>query len=343
MISYRTGNIILDDSEAIVNTVNCVGVMGKGLALQFKKAFSGNFKKYKSACDRKEVKIGEMFITEQGDMFNRKFIINFPTKDHWKGKSKYEYIESGLDDLAIKIQEYGIKSIAIPPLGAGLGGLDWETVKSMIIDKLGSIQDVSINIYEPLGSPDAKEIVINTKVPNMTKGRALLLKLLGIYSSKGYECTKLEAQKLAYFLQEAGVDLKLKYEAHNFGPYADNLNHVLSHIDGHFISGFGDRVAKSKISIINNSLDAAEAYLSNHPESDEAISKVEKLIRGYETPLSMEVLSTVHWVVKHENYSPNDFDSIKLFIHQWNEHKASIKEKYLKKALSRLESNCWVS
>lgn len=343
MINYKSGNIIVDDSEAIVNTVNCVGVMGKGLALQFKKAYLNNFKQYKLACDRKEVKIGEMFITDSGDMFNRKLIINFPTKDHWKGKSKYEYIESGLDDLALKINSYGITSIAIPPLGAGLGGLRWDKVKTLIIEKLGIIDGLSINIYEPIGSPDSKDIVINTHKPNMTKGRALLLKLLSIYSSKGYECTKLETQKLAYFLQEAGVDLKLRYEAHNFGPYADNLNHVLSHIDGHFISGFGDRVSKSKISIINDSLEAAEIFLAKHPESDEAISKVEKLIQGYETPLSMEVLSTVHWVVKHEGYNPNDFDAIKLFIYQWNDHKASIKEKYLKKALVRLENNSWVS
>lgn len=343
MFNYKSGNIIIDDSEAIVNTVNCVGVMGKGLALQFKKAYPNNFKEYKSACDRKEVRVGEVFVTEQGDMLNKKLIVNFPTKDHWRGKSKYEYIESGLDDLVHKIKKYNIKSIAIPPLGAGLGGLSWDKVKTMIIDKLGHIEDVTINIYEPIGSPDSKDIIINTKKPNMTKGRALLLKLLSIYSSKGYECTKLEAQKLAYFLQEAGIDLKLRYEAHNFGPYADNLNHVLNHIDGHFISGFGDRVSKSRISLINNSLERAESFLSNYPESDEAISKVEKLIRGYETPLSMEVLSTVHWVIKHEGYSPNDFESIKLFIYQWNDHKASIKEKYLKKALSRLESDSWVS
>lgn len=343
MINFKSGNIITDDSEAIVNTVNCVGVMGKGLALQFKKAFPENFIEYKKACDRKEVKIGKVFVTQYGDMIENKFIINFPTKEHWKGKSKYEYIESGLSDLARKISELGISSIAIPPLGAGLGGLDWEVVKKMVIRQLGSLSEVNVSLYEPIGNPDSQDIVIKTKKPNMTKGRALLLKLLSIYSSKGYECTKLEAQKLAYFLQEAGVDLKLRYEAHNFGPYADNLNHVLSHIDGHFIKGFGDRVSRSKITIINNSLEEAESFLSDYPENESAISQVEKLIKGYETPLSMEVLSTVHWVIKHEGYCSDDFESIKSFIYQWNEHKASIKEKYLKKALSRLERYSWVS
>ncbi|ENM5835606.1 macro domain-containing protein [Vibrio metoecus] len=342
MIKFTSGNILKDSSEAIVNTVNCVGVMGKGLALQFKKAFPKNFKLYKSACDRKEIKIGKVFITESGDMFNKKFIFNFPTKDHWRGKSKYEYIESGLDDLVTKIREYGIKSIAIPPLGAGLGGLDWTKVKSMIIDKLSPLVDVEVFIYEPNSAPESKEMIVNTKTPNMTRGRALLLKVLGIYSEKGYECTKIEIQKLAYFLQESGVDLKLNYQAHNFGPYAENLNHVLTHIDGHFISGFGDRVSKSSIEIINDSLEKADEFLSTEPEYQDSIDRVKKLISGYETPLSIEVLATVHWVIKHEGRSPSDFDSIKEFISQWNDHKASIKEKYLKKALTQLKTNCWV-
>lgn len=342
MINFKSGNIIKDESEAIVNTVNCVGVMGKGLALQFRQAYPENYKKYKSACDKKEVEIGKMYITEYSDILGRKYIINFPTKKHWKGNSKYEYIDSGLSDLADNIKALNIKSIAIPPLGAGLGGLEWESVKQMILDKLSLIEGLELNIYEPSSGPESKKMVINTKEPNMTRGRALLLKLLSIYTSKGYDCTKLEVQKLAYFLQEAGVDLKLNYQAHNFGPYAENLNHVLRHIDGHFISGYGDRVSKSSITIRNDALERAEEFLESEPEYQEAINRVASLIDGYETPLSIEVLATVHWVVKHEGYDSTNFNSIKDFIYHWNEHKASIKEKYLHKALSQLERNCWV-
>jgi len=342
MVNYISGNILRDKSEAIVNTVNCVGVMGKGLALQFKKAFPENFKQYKTACNKKQIKIGQMYITNFGDMLDKKYIINFPTKNHWRGKSKYEYIESGLDDLINKIHDYNIKSIAIPPLGSGLGGLDWNIIKKMILDKLSPIHDLELNIYEPNNNINAKNIIINTKEPNMTQGRALLIKLLNTYSAKGYECTKLEVQKLAYFLQESGIDLRLRYQAHTYGPYADNLNHVLSHIDGHFISGYGDRVSKSQISIINNSLEKANKYLSSKPEYSEAINRIAHLIDGYETPLSMEVLATVHWVVKHEGYDASNFDSIKNFVYEWNEHKASIKEKFLKKALLRLQHNLWI-
>ncbi len=342
MINFKTGNILCDESQAIVNTVNCVGVMGKGLALQFRKAFPDNFEEYKLACNKGIVKPGEMFITRYDDILENKFIINFPTKKHWKGASKIEYIEDGLEDLLKKIKELNIKSIAIPPLGAGLGGLEWSQVKEKIIQTFISIENVEIVVYEPQGNPISTEMVNNTKRPNMTKGRALLIKLLEFYSKKGYDCTKIEAQKLAYFLQESGMNLRLSYVAHNFGPYADNLNHVLDKIDGHFINGFGDRVNASQITLIESSLDEATKFLENDIDAQNCLSKVESLIDGYETPLSMEVLATVHWVVKHENFEPTNFEGIKAFISEWNDHKASWKDSYLRKAMGRLESCHWV-
>ncbi len=342
MINFKTGNILDESSEAIVNTVNCVGVMGKGLALQYKKKFPENFKKYKSACDKNEVKIGKMFITESADMFSNHWIVNFPTKKHWKDSSQIEFIEQGLIDLVEKIKEYKIKSIAIPPLGAGLGGLPWNAVKTTIISSLKNIEDVAITVYEPKGSPVASAMQINTTRPNMTLGRSLLIKLLEFYFKKEYECTKIEIQKLAYFLQESGVDLKLRYSAHEFGPYADNLNHVLERIDGHFIKGVGDRVTFSEITLLPDSIKEANEFLERDIESRSCLKKVEQLIDGYETPLSMEVLATVHWVLKHENYEINNFHGIKEFIHKWNDRKASWKDTYLKKAISRLEMFSWI-
>ncbi len=342
MIHFKTGNILADKAQAIVNTVNCVGVMGKGLALQYKKAFPSNFKEYKSACDKHLVTPGKMFITKYDDILESKFIINFPTKKHWKGASKIEFIDDGLLDLVDQIKELNITSIAIPPLGAGLGGLDWELVKSRIVETFSTIENVEIVIYEPKGSPSSTNMINKTSRPNMTRGRALLVKLLEFYFLKGYECSKIEAQKLAYFLQEAGIDLRLRYVAHNFGPYADNLNHVLERIDGHFIEGFGDRVNTSQIKLIKSSVGEANRFLENDTEAKSCLDMVESLIDGYETPLSMEVLATVHWVVKHEHYEPTNFEGIKSYIQQWNEHKASWKDSYLKKAIVRLESRQWV-
>ncbi len=342
MIDFKTGNILADKAQAIVNTVNCVGVMGKGLALQYKKAFPANFKEYKSACDSKLVTPGKMFVTRYDDILESKFIINFPTKKHWKGASKIEYIDDGLDDLIQQIKELNITSIAIPPLGAGLGGLDWELVKSRIVKAFNNLEAVKVTVYEPKGSPSSTNMLNKTKRPNMTRGRALLIKLLEFYFHKGYDCSKIEAQKLAYFLQESGINLRLRYVAHHFGPYADNLNHVLERIDGHFIEGFGDRVNTSQIKLIESSIGEANQFLENDTEAKSCLSSVESLIDGYETPLSMEVLATVHWVIKHERYESKNFDGIKSYIQQWSEHKASWKDSYLKKALFRLESCQWV-
>lgn len=342
MIHFKTGNILNDKSEAIVNTVNCVGVMGKGLALQFKKAFPYNFKLYKSACDKGLVTPGKMFITKSEDLFAKQWVVNFPTKKHWKGSSNIDFIEQGLKDLVVQIEKNDIKSVAIPPLGAGLGGLDWQVVKEQILLTFKNLIDVEVNIYEPKGNPPAHSMPINTPKPNMTRGRALLIKLMEFYFEKGYECSKIEAQKLAYFLQESGIKLKLNYKAHHFGPYADNLNHVLEAIDGHFITGFGDRVNTSHIKLVPSSIKEADNFLENDKEAEDCLTKVGKLIDGYETPLSMEVLATVHWVVKYENYQPDNIDGIKDFVQKWNKHKASWRDSYFKKAISRLENCCWV-
>ncbi|MCX4025175.1 macro domain-containing protein [Endozoicomonas sp. SM1973] len=344
MIKFTTGNILKDKSEALVNTVNCVGVMGKGLALQFKKAFPDNFNAYKKACDKKLVATGNMFVTKQEDMYDTKWIINFPTKKHWRGSSNIEYIENGLVDLVKIIKKNNINSIAIPPLGSGLGGLDWSIVKEKIMTALATLENVDITVYEPSRSPSVSEMPIRTKKPNMTKGRALLLKLLEFYHKKEYECTKIDIQKLAYFLQEAGQPLKLNYEANKYGPYAKNLNNVLHIIDGHFIEGYGDGVAKSEISVKTSAIEEASNFLEENKniEAKKRLKKVEKLIDGYETPLSMEVLATVHWVVNHEGLDKDNVDGITDFIQHWNEHKASIKPTYIHKALNRLKEYAWI-
>jgi O-acetyl-ADP-ribose deacetylase (regulator of RNase III) len=132
MIKYTRGNLLESKAEALVNTVNTVGVMGKGVALMFKSAYPENFKAYEAACRRNEVKVGHMFVTERQAMLGPKWIINFPTKQHWRGKSKMEWIEAGLEDLKRVIAEKNIHSIAIPPLGSGNGGLNWLEVRARI-------------------------------------------------------------------------------------------------------------------------------------------------------------------------------------------------------------------
>lgn len=148
-MKFKTGNIFDSNAEALVNTVNTIGVMGKGVALQFIERFPTNFKIYAAACKKDEVEIGKMFITATNSLLNPKWIINFPTKKHWIDKSSYSFIELGLDDLVGQIENLDIKSIAIPALGAGLGGLDWDTVKTIIENTLHDL-NIDITIFEPL-------------------------------------------------------------------------------------------------------------------------------------------------------------------------------------------------
>ncbi|WP_336512195.1 macro domain-containing protein, partial [Vibrio anguillarum] len=178
MIEITRGDILRADAEAIVNTVNCVGVMGRGIALQFKKAWPENFKVYAAACKSKDVQPGKMFIFETGQLANPRFIINFPTKRHWRGASRIEDIDSGLSALVNDIQRLGIKSIAIPPLGAGLGGLDWTVVREKIEVAMQPLKDVQVLLYEPSGAPQNDRMAKQQEVPKMTPGRAVLIELI---------------------------------------------------------------------------------------------------------------------------------------------------------------------
>jgi O-acetyl-ADP-ribose deacetylase (regulator of RNase III) len=211
MIEFKTGDILKEDAEALINTVNCVGVMGRGIALQFKNAFPENFKAYTKACKNNTVQPGRMFVFKTGSLTNPQYIINFPTKRHWREKSRMEDIETGLKSLVATIHEYNIRSIAIPPLGSGLGGLDWSIVKTRIQESLQALPDVHVIIYEPTGAPD--KIVHSPNALNMTPGRAALVELINRYLNGLLDpfVTLLEVHKLMYFMQEAGERLKLNY------------------------------------------------------------------------------------------------------------------------------------
>lgn len=344
MIEPTQGNLLEADAEALVNTVNCVGVMGKGIALQFKQAFPENFTHYAKVCKEKQMNPGRMLVFETGSMLNPKYIINFPTKRHWKGKSKMEDIDSGLVDLIAQVKRFHIQSIAIPPLGAGLGGLNWSEVKQRIEAAFAELPDVRVLLFEPKGAPPVEQMPVRTKRPNMTPGRALLIRLLDLYGRQGYRHSLLEVQKLVYFLQEAGEPMRLKFQAHHFGPYADNLNHALQHIEGHFIRGYGDRSAKAEIRLMPNATEQAREFLEKKPEAEEHLERVKQLIEGFETPYGMELLSTVHWVVTHEAGIQGDLDAIRAKVASWNKRKKDLmKPQHIQKAYSRLEQQGWVS
>ncbi|MCD4676954.1 MAG: macro domain-containing protein [Desulfobacula sp.] len=344
MIEYKTGDLLKDTSEAIVNTVNCVGVMGRGIALQFKKAFPENFKVYAAACKKGEVQPGKMFVVATNEMLGTKYIINFPTKRHWRGKSKLEDIQTGLKDLAAVIEKYKIQSIAIPPLGSGLGGLDWSNVKQLINEALKKVKNVNVIVYEPLGAPSAKKMVRNTKTPNMTSGRASLIELIHKYLSGLLDpiVSLLEVHKLMYFLQESGEPLRLNYKKAQYGPYADNIRHVLNHIEGYYISGYadgGDNPNKP-LQLVPGAHKEAINYLSTESKTRDNLQKVADLVDGFESPYGLELLSTVHWVMKQESACSED--QVISHIHNWNWRKQGFTPRQINIAIDALSKQGWL-
>jgi O-acetyl-ADP-ribose deacetylase (regulator of RNase III) len=344
MIKLTQGDILYADAEALVNTVNCVGVMGRGIALQFKKVFPENFKRYKAACDNKELLPGKMFVYDLNSVCNPRYVINFPTKRHWKGSSRMEDIESGLLALVAEVSKRNIHSIAIPPLGCGLGGLLWNDVRARIEDAFQYLSDVHILLYEPKGAPPAEKMVHSKKVPGLTVGRAAMLVLMRRYLAAVMDpfVTLLEIHKLMYFMQEAGEGLKLQYNKGIYGPYAQNLRHVLTLMEGHFISGYGDAEdnPEREINLLPEILPQAERFLEDHPSTRNHFQKVVDIISGFETPFGMELLSTVHWVATRENATTADIAVSKTY--DWNNRKQMFQEKHIRLAWDILKRKEWL-
>lgn len=320
MIYSRKGNLLEDQAEAYVNTVNTVGVMGKGIALQFKQAFPDVYKQYAKDCKSGNVQVGKMHVVPVHGLASPKYVINFPTKEHWRNPSTLEYILDGLQDLVQVIQELNIQSIALPPLGCGNGGLDWSIVRPYIIEALEPLS-IDIYLYEPAGAPPLDQMVIRTKRPHMTMGRALLLGAMEQYAGPGYRMSLLEVQKIAYFLHEVGALPKLQFEKNRFGPYAEKLNYVLQNMEGHWIRGYGDRTKGAEIYLLDGTIEEVERFLKKHPETKSYLNQVSELIYGFETPYDMELLSTVCWVLKENASKTTDKSFIVQSVQQWNDRK----------------------
>jgi len=344
MIEYKTGDILQEDVEALVNTVNCVGFMGRGIALQFKKAWPENFKAYAAACRRKEVQPGKMFVFETGRLTNPRYIINFPTKRHWRGKSRLEDIESGLRSLAEEIRNRNIRSIALPPLGSGLGGLAWSEVRQRIQQVLETLNNVRVIVFEPSETPILPASMRRGKVPKMTPGRAALVGLMERYLRGLLDpfVSLLELHKLMYFMQEAGEPLRLRLTKGPYGPYAENLRHVLNMTEGYFTSGYGtggDQPDKV-IELVPGALEDALLVLSKRSKTRERVERVANLVDGFESPHGLELLATVHWIATRE--SPvSESDLVERF-YAWDERKQRFSRTQILLAARVLKENGWI-
>ena len=313
MITFKQGNLLDSDAEALVNTINTVGVMGKGIALMFKERFPANFDAYATACKENRVRVGEMFVTENRDFGGPKWIVNFPTKTHWRNKTRPEWIQDGLRALIEVIQEKNIRSVALPPLGCGNGGLDWRVVRPLIEAALQEVRDLDAVVFEPTSR--YQNVTKKTGVEKLTPARALVAELVRRYCLLGMGCTVLEVQKLAWFIARGAPEvdvpdpLGLDFKAHWYGPYSDSLRLLLNSLDGSYLyceKRLADADPESEIWFNPERKDFLAAYLlSQGRRYGPLVDWTTNLIRGFESPLGMELLATVDWLLQKEAAEPH--------------------------------------
>ena len=313
MIRFEKGNLLEAPTEALVNTVNEVGVMGKGIALIFRESFPENTRAYLDAAKEGDVHVGRMLIVPTESLFGPRWIINFPTKKHWRQPSRLDWIRAGLRDLVRVIREQGIASIAIPPLGCGNGGLEWAQVKKEIEAAASELPDVEFVVYEPTAA--YQNAPKRAGLEALTPARALIAELVRRYAILGFECTNLEVQKLAWFLSRSLTILKvvdpldLRFSANKYGPYADRLRHLLDGLDGSYLhceKRLSDAGPFDRIWFEDRKRDAIQHYLSQPALASyvPALERTANTIDGFESPLGMELLATVDWLLVDRQLEP---------------------------------------
>lgn len=340
MIQYKTGNLFDSETQALVNTVNTVGVMGKGIALQFKNAFPNNFKLYSKACKNNEVKIGKLFVTEEESLLEgKKIIINFPTKTDWKKPSEYSYIEAGLKDLVKVIKEKKLKSIAIPPLGVGNGGLNWNRVKILLHDYLNEV-DCDIQIYEP--NAVIIEAMKKERV-KLTPARAMLLAVLFDLVKNGEFVSEFSSEKIAYFLQRFGAKdyFKLEFQPNFYGPYSGKVKHVLYYLNGSYITGYSSKDKKpfEELGLVLDAEELVDSFLNENRNYKDIVDNTKKFLTGFYSPFALELLSTIDFIIKEKNVST--VDEITSYLNEWSGRKKTLfsNPRFIQIALQNIKSH----
>ena len=324
MIHYITGNLLESTAEALVNTVNTVGVMGKGIALQFKNMFPKNYKLYVKACENKELTIGTLLVTEESLLTGKKIIINFPTKTNWRLPSEYVFIEKGIEDLIRIIRDHKIKSIAIPPLGAGNGGLNWNKVKLILQEKLKNI-DCEIYIYEP--SSEIQEALKKERV-KLTPARAMLLAMLYELVRNGEFVSEFSAEKIAYFLQRFGAKdvFKLEYKPNFYGPYSGKVKHVLYYLNGSYVMGYSSKDKKpfEELALISAAEVEVNSFLSLPANSEylKIVEHTKHFLTGFYSSFGLELLSSIDFIRETKNIISEQ--EIRIELENWSDRKKTL-------------------
>lgn len=342
MINFVEGNLLESQTEALVNTVNTVGIMGKGIALQFKNAFPYNYKVYKAACEAKTFHIGDLIITEEESLlYGRKIIIDLPTKTDWRKPSEYSYIETGLKALAHAINEKQIKSISIPALGSGNGGLNWDKVKMLMENHLAELS-CAISIYQP--NAVIIEAMKKERV-KLTPARAMLLAILFEFVKNGEFVSEFAAEKVAYFLQRFGANeiFNLDFKKNFYGPYSGKVKRVLYYLNGSYITGYSgmDKKAFEELSIMMDAEKDVMDYLkkSNDLNYLEIVEKTKQFLSGFYSPFALELLSTIDFL--SQKHQTKDLDFILLELNSWSNRKRTLfsNSKFVQMAINKLIDN----
>lgn len=301
MITVRVGNLLDSKAQTLVNTVNTVGIMGKGIALEFKRRFPGMYQDYAARCVRHEVKLGRPYPFYLPD---HRIILNFPTKEHWRSVSRLDAVVEGLKELQAHHREWGIKSIAVPPLGCGNGQLEWRVVGPTLYRYLSQL-DIPVELFAPHGTPaselqlsffepdhHASPYALEEKIP---AGWVAIVDALARVTGQRFHWPvgRVRYQKLAYFLGAVGVPTGIEHERGSYGPYAPAMKPITAKLlnNGLVVERRVGRMFT--LSPGPTYEDAKLAYAAQLGKWDELIDRVADLFARLQTDQT-EVAATVH-------------------------------------------------
>lgn len=351
MIEITRGDLFAADVAALVNPVNGVGVMKRGLSRQFKTRFPENYEQYQAACTPDPLAPGTVLVHDRGGLFGDadrpRYILNVVTKQHWSDLSGRAAIETGVTEVAETVQNRDIDSLAVPALGCGGGGLDWTDVRPILKSRLAPLTDTHVLLFAPrsLEPPDdtgADNAGSSSAAPALTQGRALLILLLDAYGSGDEGPTVHATHNLAYLLQCAGEPLRLRFEPDPHGLQASGLDAVLDRMDGHFLN----RTSTDDEERLHPRPDAvaqAKASIASTSEASARLHRTRQLIEESPSDEELELLATVLWIVRHDPEARRAPTPVVRTVHDWSRRTATrFSAEQIATAWTRLREHGWL-
>lgn len=329
MVEYVKGNMFECNADCLINTVNCEGYMGKGVAYQFKMKFPENNKAYVKACKSGELTVGKIhYYVEEGIT-----IINFPTKNKWRENSKIEYIEKGMNALVEVLPELGVKKIAIPPLGCGNGGLIWAEVKNIIDNKIASVSDkYDFVIFEPSTSYKA----IPKKPPEISVSGLVLLDIrLNLKRFNG-----IRLQKAGYFVNFFMGEEYFKFDKWKYGPYSHSIDIVARSIK-EYQEYYGIDNSQTTFEQVYRII-CSEKVDSKFNKLHIAVKKSTEYVNAIQTDKKLEGIATVLYLV--QNGAAKNSGQIVDDFKNWSQDKAKrFSKQYILECIDYLEKTAMIS